>query len=120
MKTVYFTISLVGSLLISNTFKLQSAPTLSPITLSSENENTGKETFENECASCHTGGFKGFMSGAPDIDDTEDWEKSKEKELSVLTKDIIEGTKRHEAKGGCEDCSNEEIKAAIEYILSKN
>ena len=83
------------------------------------NENSGKEIFDNECASCHTGGFKGWISGAPDISDAEDWGKSLEKGLATMTKNVFEGTKRHEEKGGCEDCTEAEIKAAIEYIISE-
>lgn len=117
MKVLLFTAVILSGLFFNtnNTLNLATVTT----TKSISNENTGEKIFKKECASCHTGGFKGFMSGAPDIDDVEDWAKSLEKGLTVMTKNIFEGTKRHEEKGGCEDCSKEEIKAAIEYILSE-
>lgn len=82
-------------------------------------ENTiGKEVFNKTCSSCHTGGFKGWMTSAPEIGDWDDWESYFEKDLSEMTKNVIEGTKGHEVKGDCSDCTDEQIKAAIEYIIS--
>ncbi len=36
-----------------------------------------------------------------------------------MTKNVFEGTKQHKEKGGCEECTEEQIKAAIEYIISE-
>lgn len=82
-------------------------------------ENSGKQLFDETCSSCHTGGFKGWMSGAPEIGDWDDWEPYFKEGLSVMTKHINEGTERHEVKGNCEDCTEQQIKAAIEYIMSE-
>ena len=84
-----------------------------------ELNSDGKTVFENSCASCHTGGFKGWMSGAPEIGEKEEWTKFFEKGESSMNKNVFEGTKRHEAKGGCDDCSKEQIEAAIKFILSE-
>ncbi len=71
-----------------------------------ENKISGKEVFDETCESCHTGGFKGWMTGAPDIDDIDDWESYFEKDLSVMTKNVIEGTEGHEVKGDCSECTD--------------
>ena len=98
-------VTAIGSLFISNS--------------GIEVNNDGKTTFENSCASCHTGGFKGWMSGAPEIGEKEDWAKFFEKGESTMNKNVFEGSKRHETKGGCDDCTEEQIEAAIAYILSE-
>ena len=101
-------ILVIGSLIIAaNTF------------LPQETENTGKTVFEESCASCHTGGFKAWLSGSPEIGEMDDWESFFEKGLSEMTKNVFEGSKRHEAKGDCDECTEEQIKAAIEYIMAE-
>ncbi len=84
-----------------------------------DEENTGKKTFEESCASCHTGGFKGWMSGSPEIGEYDEWEMYFKDGLEAMTKRINEGTERHEAKGDCKDCTEDQIKAAIEYIMAE-
>lgn len=84
-----------------------------------EQESIGKVVFDETCQSCHTGGFKGWMTGAPEIGDWDDWEEYFEKDLSVLIKNVNEGTKGHAVKGECEECTENQIKAAIEYIISE-
>ena len=82
-------------------------------------ENTGKTVFEESCASCHTGGFKAWLSGSPEIGDMDDWKPFFDKGLSEMTRNVFEGSKRHKAKGGCDECTKEQIKAAIEYIMAE-
>ncbi|MCP5061267.1 MAG: cytochrome c5 family protein [Ignavibacteriae bacterium] len=83
-----------------------------------EKNVSGKDVFDKTCESCHTGGFKGWMTGAPEIGDWDDWESYFEKDLSEMTKNVIEGTEGHEVKGDCSECTDEQIKVAIEYIMS--
>lgn len=75
-------------------------------------------TFNKVCHSCHTGGFKGFMSGAPNINEKKSWQAYLEKhsvdEMKVI---VLQGSDEHKVKGGCKKCSDEEIIDAIEYIL---
>jgi len=84
-----------------------------------EAENSGKQLFDETCSSCHTGGFKGWITGAPEIGDWDDWEPYFEEGLSIMTKHINGGTEKHEVRGDCEDCTEQQIKAAIEYIMSE-
>ena len=85
-----------------------------------DSENEGKDIFENNCASCHTSGFKGWLSGAPEIGEKAEWKKHFENDLTTLTEHVFEGTQRHEARGDCEECSQEQIKKAIEYIVANS
>ena len=108
MKKIIFSLFLLSSLIIvANSFVQQ------------EEENVGKNVFDGTCQSCHTGGFKGWMTGAPEIGDWDDWEEYFEKDLSVLVTNVNEGTKGHAVKGECEKCTEEQIKAAIEYIIAE-
>ncbi len=80
---------------------------------------SGEAVFEANCANCHTGGIGGFFSGAPDIDDQEDWEDRVPKGLDELTAKTITGIGDMEARGECAECTDEEIRAAVEHILEK-
>lgn len=88
-----------------------------------ENHSTparsGEAVFEAHCANCHTGGFGGFFSGAPDIDDADDWEELAPKGLDTLTATTISGIGDMAARGDCTECTDEEIRAAVEHMLDK-
>ncbi len=80
---------------------------------------SGEAVFEANCANCHTGGIGGFFTKAPDIDDKEDWETSIPKGLDGLTATTIAGIGGMEPRGACIECTDEEIRAAVEHILKK-
>lgn len=81
---------------------------------------TYADTFQEVCASCHNGGFKGFISGAPDINNKEAWQKYLDRDtLEEMLEILLLGTKEHKAKGGCSSCTDQQIIDAIKYILSK-
>ncbi len=77
----------------------------------------GKAVFEDACASCHTGGIGGFFSGAPDIDDKEEWQGIIAKGVDALTFGTIEGIGEMPPRGKCAECSDEQIRAAVEYMV---
>jgi len=81
---------------------------------------SGKSVFETSCANCHTGGIGGFFSGAPDIGDKDDWETLTPKGLDALTATTIAGIGKMEARGACADCSDADIRAAVEYMLEQS
>lgn len=82
-------------------------------------DNKGKEVFDKGCASCHTGGFKGWVSGAPEIGVKEDWLKYMKNGPEKMTKVTIEGGEGMDPMGGCKTCSEAQIKAAVDYIILK-
>ena len=94
--------------------------TLAHIVVAQEEMDIGKSIFSNECASCHDGGFWGWLYGAPQIGVQNEWEEFLSKGVPELVDAAIKGTEGGmDPKGGCDDCSNEEIKAAVEYIVSQ-
>lgn len=83
-----------------------------------ETTRSGEEIFTTYCANCHTGGITGFFYGAPDAEDSDDRQELAAKGLDVLIATTIAGSGDMAARGGCVDCTDEEIRNAIEYLLS--
>lgn len=80
----------------------------------------GSNTFNSVCAECHTGGFKGFMSGAPNVKKPATWQEYLQRDSKDRMREIVlRGTKDHKAKGGCATCSDQQIFDAIDYILTR-
>ena len=77
----------------------------------------GAAVFEDACASCHTGGFAGWWRDAPDINDKEIWSPLLAKGAEALTFATINGIGKMPARGRCDTCSDEEIRAAVDYIV---
>lgn len=76
--------------------------------------------FEKVCQSCHTGGFKGWVSGAPNVNSKDNWKKFHERDSEAEMRNIVlNGLNDHEIKGGCSKCSDDEINSAIDYIILK-
>lgn len=78
-------------------------------------ELPGQATYEQYCAVCHRDG----VAGAPKFQQA-DWEvRLGQKSLDELTASAIKGLNAMPAKGTCADCSETEIKNAIQYMLPK-
>ncbi len=101
--------------LINKTLFLASLLSVSSYIFAAENP-----TFEKVCSSCHTGGFKGWVSGAPNINKKAEWEEFLERDSeNRMSEIVLKGTDDHKTKGGCSKCSDESILGAVDYILSK-
>ena len=66
------------------------------------------------CARCHDEG----MEGAPTIGDTRQWSGRSELWEAVLFEHAKQGYIGMPAKGGAQDASDYEVKAAAEYMLT--
>lgn len=74
---------------------------------------TGKQVYETICTACHGTG----VSGAPKYGDRK-WSELERKEgFNELVKDAIHGERAMPPRGGCTDCSDAEIKAAVRYMI---
>ena len=74
---------------------------------------TGKQVYEAVCIACHGTG----AAGAPKFGDKVWVELEKKEGLKELVKDAIKGERAMPPKGGCTDCSNDEIHAAVQYMI---
>ena len=81
---------------------------------------SGKTVFETNCAKCHDSFIGGFTSGAPALGDQADWATLVPKGVDGLTETTIAGIGEMDARGACAECSDEEIRAAVEYILEQS
>lgn len=77
---------------------------------------TGQAVYDQYCASCHNSG----LMGAPKKGDADDWVTRISQGDAVLTEHAIKGFNAMPAKGTCMDCSDDEIVAAINYMIKPN
>lgn len=80
----------------------------------------GKSIFDESCASCHTGGIKGWLTGAPELGDKEAWAPLIKEGVEHLTAVTMAGKESMPAKGGCEDCTEADIAAAVQYLVDQS
>lgn len=76
----------------------------------------GATVYSSGCAACHDSG----AAGAPKIGDAGAWAPRIDKGMETLVKHAYEGFNAMPAKGMCSNCSEEEIAAAVEYIVGKS
>jgi cytochrome c5 len=74
---------------------------------------TGKQVYESVCIACHGTG----AAGAPKFGDKVWVEREKKEGIKELVKDAIKGERAMPPKGGCAECTEEEIRAAVQYMI---
>lgn len=78
-----------------------------------KNKNLGKVVYDLHCSVCHNPG----VNGAPKLDDNQNWKPLIKSGIDKLYRIAIEGNASMPPKGGCIDCKDEEIKAAVDYLV---
>lgn len=76
---------------------------------------TGKQVYDAACAMCHASG----AAGAPKFGDSVAWKPRAAQGEAKLLEHVVKGYKAMPPRGTCTKCSDAELKAAIEYMLSK-
>ncbi|VAW77966.1 Cytochrome c5 [hydrothermal vent metagenome] len=76
----------------------------------------GDAVYTASCVACHGTG----VAGAPKLGDSAAWGARAAKGIDTLLANAINGINAMPPKGTCATCSDEEMKAAIEYILSQS
>jgi cytochrome c5 len=74
---------------------------------------TGHKVYESYCAVCHTSG----AAGAPKLGDTVEWEKRLKQGKSIVYDRAIHGFNSMPPKGTCTGCSDDAVKAAVDYLI---
>ena len=77
---------------------------------------SGEQIVNSHCAACHGTG----VAGAPKIGDSAAWGPRAKQGIDTLLKHATNGLNAMPAMGTCADCSEDELKGAIEYMLSKS
>lgn len=77
---------------------------------------SGEQVYNGSCAACHGTG----AAGAPKLGDAGAWAPRIGKGIDGLLASAINGLNAMPPKGLCMTCSDAELKAAIEYMVSKS
>ncbi|ASK36568.1 c-type cytochrome [Alloalcanivorax mobilis] len=76
----------------------------------------GETVYNGHCAACHGTG----AAGAPVFGDAASWKPHVAKGMDTLVKHAIEGFNAMPPKGMCSDCSDEEIKNTVQYMVDNS
>ena len=77
---------------------------------------SGEEIYGANCVACHGTG----AAGAPKFGDKAAWAPHIAKGKDTLHKHALEGFQGMPAKGLCSNCSDTEIFATVDYMMSKS
>ena len=75
----------------------------------------GYTLYQQLCSSCHSAG----LEGVPQLDQPSQWEGRREQGIDALYRNTLEGIGDMPARGLCDNCSDEEIRGAVEFMLKK-
>lgn len=76
----------------------------------------GAEVYQSSCAACHAEG----VAGAPKTGDKEFWAAKISAGADPLVQNAINGIGTMPAKGGNPNLSDEEVRAAVEYMIEQS
>ena len=101
-------------LLVACTEKKESPPNGAPVQASQPNR--GQEVYQQVCAACHDSG----LNGAPKLGDREAWSPHISHGLDHMVESAIRGKGAMPARGGQAGLSDNDIKAAVSYMIEKS
>lgn len=78
----------------------------------------GEKIYTEYCAACHAENPE-IPVKAPRIHHPEDWERFNHLSQEALFKKALAGYKAMPTRGGCFECSDAQLKKAIDYLLSQ-
>ena len=82
-----------------------------------EKKATNNDTYDHYCSVCHRDG----LAGAPKFNDAKDWKSRLEsKTLDELVSSVNKGLNAMPEKGTCYECNEDDLRAAIQYMLPKS
>ena len=94
-----------------------SAPAMSAAAPAASAEpRSGDAVYNAVCIACHGTG----AAGAPKVGDSGAWAPRAAQGIDTLLTHATNGLNAMPPKGTCGDCSEDELKAAIEYMLSQS
>jgi cytochrome c5 len=96
--------------------------THSPVTFVQQiksDPDAGRKIFKEFCAACHA--KKPLVDiDAPLIGEKKAWQKRNETGMTALLKTTLDGIGAMPARGGCFECSDDQLVEAIKYILKQS
>lgn len=76
---------------------------------------SGEEVYNQYCFACHAAG----VGGAPAFADAAQWAPRLDKGLEILYSSTLNGIGTMPAKGTCMGCSDDELKATVDYMVAE-
>jgi len=73
----------------------------------------GDEVYNSACMACHATG----AAGAPKVGDTAAWAPRIEQGMDTLVQHSINGLRAMPPRGTCANCSDDDLKAAVTYMV---
>ena len=75
----------------------------------------GEEIYNSKCAACHAAG----VANAPKLGDKDAWAPRIATGDEAMMAIVMSGKGAMPPKGACGDCSDEDLKAAVDYMVSQ-
>jgi len=75
---------------------------------------SGEQVYNQFCFACHTTG----VAGAPVLGDAEAWAPRLAQGMDLLWEHTVNGINAMPAMGTCMACSDEELRASVDYMLA--
>ena len=75
-----------------------------------------EDIYNTNCMACHTTG----AAGAPKLGDVADWNNRLDKGIEQVYVNAIDGYNGMPAKGLCMTCSDDDLKAVVDYIIDNS
>jgi cytochrome c5 len=76
----------------------------------------GQKVYQTSCQACHASG----AAGAPKLGDKEAWAPRIATGMDALVASVTNGKNAMPPKGACMSCSDDDLKAAVEYMVSQS
>lgn len=71
--------------------------------------------YQMSCFACHATG----AAGAPILGDAEAWNTRMEKGMDAVMANVLNGVNAMPAKGLCMDCSDDNLRVLVDYMISQ-
>ena len=75
----------------------------------------GQKIYQASCQACHVAG----VAGAPKLGDKAAWAPRIAKGNDALSSSVMNGLNAMPPKGGCMSCSEDELRAAVDYMVTE-
>lgn len=76
---------------------------------------SGEDVYNKACVACHAAG----VLGAPRLNNAADWAPRLDNGFDTVLSNAINGINAMPPRGTCASCSDDDIKAAIEYMTAE-
>ena len=83
----------------------------------SADDQPGRSLYESVCSACHSP--QNVMVSSPKAGDRLEWARRLRKGFDEVTRNAIDGVGAMPPKGGCAQCTPEEIRRAIEFMAAE-